>query len=116
CLVKNPFTARLYELQESDQQRTKPSHSAVLHKADGLHVLYHFLDDIKIQETLKWMRERLIFAWIEERDKRKEVENEMLHIVRTNCVGIGSIKTLKPKKDVLKKNETSYFNNHINWK
>jgi len=112
-LVKNPHNARLLDLQESDCKRTKPLHHAVLYKADGIHVLYHFFDDYKIQESLKWMRERLIFTWIEECDlkKRKEIESEMHHIVGTNCFGT---KGNKNKKSINNPAVTPHFH-QISW-
>jgi hypothetical protein len=93
-LKQHPFDSLLMELQESDSKRTKPLHPAVLYKSDGLHVLYHFLNDIKIQETLKWMKERLLFTWIEEADgnKREIIEAEMHRIVGNNIFGGGDIK------------------------
>lgn len=112
-LAKHPYNSRLLELQESDSRRTKPLHHAVLYKADGIHVLYHFFDDYKTQEALQWMRERLIFAWIEESDsqKRKEIESEMHHIIGANCFGT---KGIKNKKSIHNPVATPYFHN-INW-
>jgi hypothetical protein len=111
-LVQNPTNARLLDLQESDCNRTKPLHHAVLYKADGLHVLYHFFDDHRTQETLKWMRERLIFAWIEaDASTRHQMESEMHHIVGTNCFGV---KGGKAKKDIHNSVMTPFFH-MIDW-
>ena len=91
----------------------------VLYKSYGLHVLYDFLGNSKIQPTLDWMRERLIFAWINDKNDKslnlKPVENEMHHIVRTNVLGIQNMKNLTPKKNVTIPTNTPFFNS-IDWK
>lgn len=115
-LKLNPFNALLYDLQESDYKRTKPVHPAVLYKSDGLHVLYHFFDDLKIQDTLKWMKERLIFTWIEETDsaKRTNIEAEMHRIVGNNIFGGGDIKDREEKLSISNLQETPNFH-LIDW-
>lgn len=115
-LEKNPYAARIHEKQESDKNRTMPLDKDVLYKSDGLHVLYDFFNNNQIQETLACMRERLIFTWIATDDilKIKGLENEMHHIVRTNCFGTGKIKTLKPKKNISIPAETPLFQK-VNW-
>jgi len=114
-LKSNPHNARLMDLQESDNKRNNPVHPAVLYKSDGLHLLYHFFDDKKIKETLEWMRERLIFTWIEEKNDqiRKTIEKEMHDIVGTNIFGIGDVKKLNIK-NIIEPNDTIYFN-EIDW-
>ena len=116
-LIKNPHTARIFDKQESDKKGTLPLATEVLYKSIGLHVLYDFFGNTKIQSTLDWMRERLIFAWIydDERFDLKPVEKEFHNIVRTNIFGIQHIKNLLPKKDVFIPEETPYFNKHIIW-
>jgi hypothetical protein len=118
-LKKNPHKARIFNKQESDNKGTKPLDPEVLYKSYGLHVLYDFFGNLKIQPTLDWMRERLIFAWInDENDKSlnlKPVENEMHHIVRTNVLGIQNMKNLTPKKNVTIPTNTPFFNS-IDWK
>lgn len=110
-LESNPFKARLIDLQESN-----PLDSNVLYKSDGLHVLNDFFHDVPTQETVRWMRERLIFSWIEIDDYRtaKALESELHHIVRTNCFGVGRIKKLTPKKDIKQKNQTPLFHS-VDW-
>ena len=111
-LKSNPFKARIFDKQESDKKGTKPLDIEVLYKSDGLHVLYDFFGNSKIQPTLDWMRERLIFAWIDTDDiiNIPNLESELHHIVRTNCFGIGKIKTLLPKKDVSNPLQVPIFN------
>jgi hypothetical protein len=110
-LKVNPFRARLYSKQESI-----PLDREVLYKSDGLHVLYDFFGNSKIQPTLDWMRETLIFAWIDTDDiiNIPYLESEFHHIVRTNCFGIGKIKTLQPKKDISNPLQTPLFQ-QIDW-
>jgi hypothetical protein len=110
-LTSNPYQARIYNKQESS-----PLDKEVLYKSDGLHVLYDFFDNPKIQSTLQWLRERLIFAWIDTDDLLiiPNLENEFHHIVRTNCIGIGKIKTLTPKKDIRNPMQTPLFS-QVNW-
>jgi hypothetical protein len=110
-LIKNPHTGRIYDKQESN-----PLDKEVLYKSEGLHVLYDFFGSHKIQHTLDWMRERLIFAWIDTDDiiNIPNLESELHHIVRTNCFGIGKIKTLSPKKSVLNPLQTPLFN-QVDW-
>jgi len=106
-LTANPYQARIFNKQESI-----PLDKEVLYKSDGLHVLYDFFGNPKIQPTLDWMRERLIFSWIDTDDiiNIPILESELHHIVRTNCFGIGKIKTLSPKKDVLNPLHVPIFN------
>jgi len=108
-LISNPFRGRLKNLQESI-----PLSPSVLYKSDGLHVLYEFINNPSIKPTLDWMRERLIWAYIplDNDNDRKDVENELLHIVRTNIFGTGRITTLLPKKVI--PIQTPLFNN-IDW-
>jgi len=108
-LEKNFHKARIFEKQET------LGDPDVLYKSDGLHVLYDFFNNSKIQPTLDWMRKRLIFSWIDDikPDDLKKVESELHHIVRTNTLGIGKIKRLSPKKDVSNKNATPFFNSII---
>lgn len=117
-LIKNPHKARIFEKQQSDKYGTKPLDPEVLYKSDGLHVLYHFFCNPKIQPTLDWMRERLIFAWIDDKNDKtcdlKRVENELHHIVRTNVLGIQHMKNLTPKKDITKPIDTPLFHS-IDW-
>jgi hypothetical protein len=115
-LIKNPHKTRIFNKQESDKQGTKILDTEVLYKSYGLHVLYDFFGNTKIQPTLDWMRERLIFAWIDTDDiiNIPLLENELHHIVRTNCFGIGKIKTLLPKKDALNPIQTPLFN-QVDW-
>jgi hypothetical protein len=114
-LKLNPFNAHLYDLQESDYKRTKPVHPAVLYKSDGLHVLYHFFDDLKIQDTLKWMKERLIYTWIEEADsaKRTNIEAEMHRILGNNIFGGGDIKDRQKILNISNKNNTPNFHSIV---
>lgn len=113
-LINNPFAARLFEKQETDKKAPYKLDKEVLYKSYGLHVLYDFFDDKKIQDTLKWMREHLIFGWIEniEDDDINAVESELHHIVRTNVFGIKGIKNLLPKYSI--PNQTPFFNT-IDW-
>lgn len=110
-LIGNPFRARIYSKQESI-----PLDKEVLYKSDGLHVLYDFFGNSKIQPTLDWMREKLIFAWIDTDDiiNIPNLESELHHVVRTNCFGIGKIKTLQPKKDISNPLQTPLFQ-QIDW-
>jgi|688.fasta_scaffold194535_3 hypothetical protein len=110
-LKANPYKARIYNKQES-----MPLDKEVFYKSDGLHVLYDFLGNTKIQTTLDWMRENLIFAWIDTDDilNIPNLENELHHIVRTNCLGIGKIKNLTPKKDIGNPMQTPLFK-QVNW-
>lgn len=110
-LAANPYQARIFNKQESI-----PLDKEVLYKSEGLHVLYDFLGNAKLQPTLDWMRERLIFAWIDTDDiiNIPSLESEFHHIVRTNCFGIGKIKTLQPKKDVSNHIQTPLFN-QVDW-
>ncbi|OQB61108.1 MAG: hypothetical protein BWX95_01949 [Bacteroidetes bacterium ADurb.Bin141] len=110
-LITNPYTSRIFNKQESN-----PLDKDVLYKSDGLHVLYDFFGNTKIKTTLDWMRERLIFAWIDTDDiiNIPNLESELHHIVRTNCFGIGKIKTLSPKKDVSNLLQTPLFN-QVDW-
>lgn len=109
-LIKNPFKARIFDKQESDKKGTLDTD--VLYKSYGLHVLYDFFNNPKIKPTLDWMQERLVFAWIDTDDiiNIPILENELHHIVRTNCFGIGKIKTLLPKKDVSNPLHVPIFN------
>jgi len=110
-LKSNPYKARVFNKQESN-----PLDKEILYKSDGLHVLYGFFGNSKIQPTLDWMRERLIFAWIDTDDilSIPSLENEFHHIVRTNCFGIGKIKALTPKKDIANPLQTPLFR-QVNW-
>ncbi len=116
-LMKNPHKARIFDKQESDKKGTKSPDPEVLYKSNGLHVLYDFYGNPKIQPTIDWMRERFIFAWLDyENDKSlnlKPVENEMHHIVRTNVLGIGNMKNSTPKKDVTIPANTPFFNSIV---
>ena len=118
-LLSNPHKARIFEKQESDKKGIKPPDPEVLYKSDGLHVLYDFFCNSKIQPTLNWMRERLIFSWIDDDNDKsinfKHVENELHHIVRTNILGIQHMKNLTPKKSVTIPANTPLFNS-IDWK
>jgi hypothetical protein len=115
-LENNPFTARILDKQESDKKAPYIRDKEVLYKSDGLHVLYNFFGNSKIQPTLDWMRERLIFAWIDtsQISTIRDLEKELHHIVRTNCLGIGKIKKITPKKDIHLKGQTPLFN-QVNW-
>lgn len=106
----NPFKARLIEKQE---KLTDPD---VIYRADGLHVLCCFFKDKKKKDTIDWMKERLIFCWIDVEDPKdiNPMENEFHHIVRTNVFGVGRIRNLKPKKDINNPSKTPYFNG-IDW-
>jgi len=133
-LIKNPCKARIFDKQKPNMNG--PLDPDVLYKSYGLHVLYDFLYGFfdngntkiqprLIQPTLNWMKERLIFAWIEDETwidvennvtvELNKVENEFHHIVRTNVFGIGRIKNLTPKKDVNNPKETPFFNS-IDWR
>jgi hypothetical protein len=61
-LEKNPHSSIIFEKQESDKKGSKLRDEEVLYKSDGLHVLYDFFDNPKIQTTLDWMRKRLLFS------------------------------------------------------
>lgn len=89
-LINNPHTARITEKQESDKKGTKILDKDVLYKSDGLHVLYDFFSNQKIQSTIYWMKERLIFSWIEvsEREEIDPLELEMHDFVRKNILGL----------------------------
>jgi len=116
-LMKNPYKARIFDKQESDKNGILDSD--VLYKSYGLHVLYDFYGNSKIQPTLDWMRDRFIFAWIDVENnasaKLSQVENEFHHIVRTNVLGIKNMKNLTPKKNVSIPANTPFFNT-IDWK
>ena len=118
-MVKQPFQARLTDLKNS-VYFPHGSSGNLLYKPDGLHVLYDFLTDISIKNTLDWMRERLIVAWIEDNQKELNstplsvLESEFHHIVRTNCFGIGHMKNYQHKKDVKIPADTPLFNK-IDW-
>ena len=61
------------------------------------------------------MKERLIFSWFEcNANDVEKLENEMHHIVRTNLLGVGKMKNLIPKKDVMNSKQTPLFYK-INW-
>lgn len=109
-LVNNPCCARIYTKQETIGD------SDVLYKSDGLHVLHDFLNshNTSLLDTLKWMKENLVFTWIDCEEDINEIESEMHHIVRTNCFGIRNIKKLHPKKDVYDKSVTPFFHT-IDW-
>jgi hypothetical protein len=115
-LINNPHKARIYDKQESDKKGTKNPDKEILYKSNGLHVLYNFFGNPCIQPTLDWMRERLIFAWVDTDDiiNIPNLENELHHIVRTNCLGIGKIKSLLPKKDILNPIQTPQFQ-QVDW-
>lgn len=89
-LIKNPHNAGIFEKQESDKKGKTLVDKEVLYKSDGLHVLYDFFNNEKIQLTLNWMRERLIFSWIEVEDKKEidPLELEMHDFVRKNILGV----------------------------
>ena len=72
-LKNNPHNAGIYKKQESDNKGTNVLDKEVLYKSDGLHVLYDFFNNTKIQPTIDWMRERLIISWIEVSDKEESV-------------------------------------------
>jgi hypothetical protein len=107
-LIKNPHKAKIFDKQESDKKGTKTLDREVLYKSDGLHVLYDFFYSSKIQPTIDWMRERLIFAWIDvdKNDDISDLEMEFHDIVKTNILGIG-----RKKKFIHKNNEFS----NIDW-
>jgi hypothetical protein len=88
-LKNNPHNAGIYKKQESDNKGTKALDKEVLHKSDGLHVLYDFFNNTKIQPTIDWMRERLILSWIEVSDKEEidPLELEMHDYVKSNILG-----------------------------
>jgi hypothetical protein len=88
-LEQNPFCAQIFVKQESDKKGTQLLDPEVLYKADGLHVLYGFHKSKKIRETLAWMLERLVFAWVEVPDKASiaPLELEMHSYVTTNILG-----------------------------
>ena len=108
-LIKYPHEAKIFEKQESDKRGTKHLDPEVLYKSDGLHVLYDFFYSSKIQPTIDWMRERLIFAWIDvdKNDDISDLEMEFHDILKTNILGIG-----RKKNFTHKKNEFS----NIDWK
>ncbi len=87
-LLSHPFQAQIYNLQESDKKGTL--HPTVLHKSDGLHKLYNFFHDKKIQDTITWMKERLIFTWIQvdDRSELDPLELEMHSYVTNNILGV----------------------------
>jgi hypothetical protein len=89
-LKNNPHNAGIYNKQNSDKKGTKNLDKEVLYKSDGLHVLYDFFDNSQIQATLDWMRERLIFSWIEVSEKTEidPLELEMHEFVKNNILGI----------------------------
>ena len=109
-LCNNSTKARVFDKRENEFD------ADVLYRPYGLHVLYEFLINKDIQQTLEWMRERLIFTWIDEVNLTdlKYVECEFHHIVRTNIFGIGKIKKLKPKKEIQNKSQTPFFHS-IDW-
>ncbi len=88
-LEKNPHNAGIYRKQESDKKGTQPLDKDVLYKSDGLHVLYDFFNNPKIEPTIVWMRERLILSWIEVCDKEEinPLELEMHDYVKSNILG-----------------------------
>jgi hypothetical protein len=112
-LIKNPFSARIYNKQETISDKD------VLYKSDGLHVLYDFLNSKNkpLVETLEWMKENLIFSWIQCDDNYviEKLESEFHHIVRTNCLGIGRIKKLHPKKNINDQFQVPLFY-QVDWK
>ncbi len=100
-LTNNPHNAGIFEKQESDHKGKKLVDKAVLYKSDGLHVLYNFFNNEKIQPTLDWMRERLMFSWIEVGDKTEidPLELEMHDFVRNNILGVkGRVNFLHNKR------------------
>jgi hypothetical protein len=112
-LKKNNFKARLINHQDSVE--AQKLNDIVLYKSYGLHVLYDFvsMNETKLSNTIAWMRENLLFSWI---NTTKEFDNSLLEgefhkIVRTNIFGIGQMKKLTPK---IKIENTRYFN-QINW-
>ena len=108
-LENNQHKARIHCKQEDKKDKD------VLYRSDGLHLLHDFFDDKKISSTIKWMRERLIFGWIDNinEDDLNKVENEFHHIVRTNVLGIGKMSKPTPKKDANNAIATPYFHNII---
>lgn len=70
-LVKHPFDANLYNKQESD--KIGPPDEEVIYKSYGLHVLHDFYYNSELRPTINWMFERLIFAWVNEGNKTKEL-------------------------------------------
>lgn len=123
-LVKHPFDADLYNLQESDKNGN-PLNSNVLYKSDGLHVLNKFYTDKNIKMAVKWMFDRMIFAWImEDKDVFTSatptnkylavLESELHKIAGRNTLGLGANPT-KKFLDV-KNNSTTPLFHKVNWK
>lgn len=109
-LINNYNKARL-----KNEQYNKTSN--VLYTPDGLHMLYNFLTDKRIADTVEWMKERLIFTWIEcNSDKVKSLEKEIHSIVRTNVLGVGLLKNINHPNGSLGIKEDSLFNKEIDWK
>lgn len=108
-LRKNYSKARIK--QEQDKQTKN-----IIYTPEGLHTLYNFYTDKSINKTLSWMKDRLIFTWIDcSNIDANSIENEMFQIIRTNVLGVGNMKNLLPKKNVMSKIQTPLFH-QINWK
>ena len=92
-LQRNPHSAGILEKQKSynNNKGSKLADGEVLYNSDGLHVLYEFFNDPKIRPTIEWMRERLIFSWIEVSDNAEigPLELEMHSYGKGNILGTG---------------------------
>ncbi len=88
----------------------------IIYRADGLHVLNNFFNDPGINAALNWMKDRLIFTWIDVDDSKivGQLESELHNIVRTNIFGTGQIVNLHPHKKVHTA-QTPLFSTAINW-
>lgn len=88
-LQKNFHSAKINEKHQSDKSGM-PRDKDILYKSDGLNVLYDFFKNKQIQKTLDWMRERLIFSWVEvnEIEEIDPLELEMHNYVKNNILGL----------------------------
>ncbi len=106
-LVTNPFTAKLTE-----KQKCQPVPVEVLYKSEGLNVLFDFFSNTSITETLEWMKNRMIFSWIEVNNEndRSYLELEMHDYAKNNILGLGR-RVNFPHKN--KFNEINWNDNEI---
>ncbi len=98
-------------------QDRKTNQNQVLYTSEGLDTLYDFFTNKKIVDTVSWMKERLIFSWIECEDIYvNAIEKEMHGLVRTNVFGVGLMKNLKPKSTSnFKGTSTKKYFDEIDW-
>ena len=110
-LIKYPHKSKIFEKQESDKKGTKQLDAEVLYESDGPHVLYDFFQNQKIQSNLNWMRERLIFSWIDLdlKDDIEDLELEFHEYVKSNILGLRGRVNFPNKNNFIKIDWTSNY-------